>query len=153
VPPADSLPGYREKILILVISANWQTCALLAAQVGETCGCDVVSAPGVNEALALVKVAETQPALLVVDADQQMLPEDVERLMTALPDTPLALIASALRQTAFDPLCGRCAVYLVRPVSIGGIAQAVAQALENARATPGDPDHWNPPTPPDRSTP
>jgi DNA-binding NarL/FixJ family response regulator len=127
---------------VLVISADWKTRALVAAQVGETTGRDVVSAPGVEEALALVRITGNDPALTVVDAGQWMppedraasdpmwmSPEDVERLMTALPDTPLVLSVSALRRTAFDPLRTRCAAYLVRPVSIGRIAQAVAQVL------------------------
>jgi len=95
---------------ILAISANWQTRAFLTAQLGETCGCDVVSAPGVDEALTLIKIVGIQPAV-------------------ELPDTPLVLIASALRRSAFDPLRKRCAAYLVRPVSIGRIAHTVAQLL------------------------
>jgi DNA-binding NtrC family response regulator len=114
---------------ILAISATWQTRALIAAQVGETTGHDVVSAPGVNEALALVRITGSDPVLTVVDAGQQMSPEEVERLMTALPDTPLVLSVSALRRAAFDPLRDRCAAYLIRPVSIGRIAQAAAQVL------------------------
>jgi DNA-binding NtrC family response regulator len=114
---------------ILVISAKWQTRALLAAQLGETCSRDAVSAPAVDEALAIVKIAGVQPALLVVDAGQQMSPEDVDRLMTGLPDTPLVLVASAFHRAAFDPLRERCAAYLVRPVSIGEIAQAAARIL------------------------
>jgi DNA-binding NarL/FixJ family response regulator len=122
---------------ILAISANWQTRALLAAQVGEITGHDVVSAPGANEALALVKIAGIHPALLVVDAGQQMTREDVERLAAALPDTPLVLSVSALRRTAFDPLREHCAAYLVRPVSIGRIAQAVAQVIAPRQPPPG----------------
>ena len=114
---------------ILAISANWQTRAFLTAQLGETCGCNVVSAPGVNEALALLKITGTQPVLLIVDAGQEMTREDVKRLIAALPDTPLVLSMSALRRAAFDHLRKRCAAYLVRPVSIGKIAQTVAQLL------------------------
>ena len=116
---------------ILVISTKWQTRALLAAQLGETCSRDAVSIPGVDEALALVKIAGVQPALLVVDAGPQISPEDVERLTTEVQDTPLVLIASAFRRAAFDPLRERCAAYLVRPLSIGEIARAVVQVLAN----------------------
>jgi len=127
----DTMPVHP----ILVISANWQTRALLAAQVGEMTSHNITSAPGVNEALALIKTAGIHPVLLVVDAGQQMAHEDVERLMAALPDTPLVLSVSALRRATFDPLRERCAAYLVRPVSIGRIAQAVAQAMESTRAS------------------
>lgn len=125
VTPAPSHP-------ILVVSANWRTRALLAAQLGETCGCDVVSAPGVNEALDLVQIVGLHPILLVVDAGQQMTREDVERLMTALPDAPLVLSVSALRRATFNSLREHCAAYLPRPVSIGRIAQVVVQIIRAA---------------------
>ena len=115
---------------ILVLSANWQTRALLAAQIGETTGREVVSAPAVNEALALIRMGGIEPALVIVDAGQQVTREEVERLMDAVPDAPLVLSVSALRRTEFDPLRSRCAAYLVRPVSIGRIAQAAAQVLQ-----------------------
>jgi hypothetical protein len=115
---------------ILALSADWQTRALLAAQIGETTGREVISAPAVNEALALLRIAGIEPALVIVDAGQQVAREEVERLIDALPDAPLVLSASALRRTEFDPLRSRCAAYLVRPVSIGRIAQAAAQILQ-----------------------
>ena len=119
---------------ILVISPNWRNRALLAAQLGETTDHNVVSAPGVDEALALVKIIGIHPALLVVDASPEMSREDVERLMAALLDTPLVLCVSALRRAAFDPLRECCAAYLIRPVSIGRIAQVVAQLVTNDRS-------------------
>ena len=116
---------------ILVLSANLQIRALLTGQLSETSGCDVVSAAGVDEALAL-QTAGIHPLLLVVDAGPQMTHKDVERLIVALPDTPLVLIAGALRRVAFDPLREHCAAYLVRPVSIGRIAQSVVQVIESS---------------------
>lgn len=114
---------------ILVISANWQTRALLAAQIGEETGCDVVSAPGVNEALGLVKIAGVSPALLVADAGPEMAVKEVERLQEGVPGVPLVLCVSALRRSEFESLCERCAACLTRPVSVGAIAQAAAQVL------------------------
>ena len=116
---------------ILVVSADWQTRALLAAQIGETTGREVVSAPAVNEALALLRIAGIQPAVVIVDTGQQVAREEVERLMDALPDAPFVLSVSALRRAEFDPLGSRCAVYLVRPVSVGQIAQAAARILQS----------------------
>jgi hypothetical protein len=40
------------------------------------------------------------------------------------------LSVSTFRRVAFDPLRKRCTAYMVRPVSIGSIAQAVARALK-----------------------
>jgi len=114
---------------ILVVSADWRIRALLAAQLGETSAYPVVSAPGVNEALGLVKIAGVQPALLVVDTGPEMAVKDVERLLEGAPGVPLVLCVSALRRSEFDPLRERCAAYLTRPVSVGAIAQAAAQVL------------------------
>jgi DNA-binding response OmpR family regulator len=103
---------------------------MLAAQIGEVLGQDVVSAASVNEALGLIKLAGLNPVLVVVDAGQQVNPGDVERLTEAKRETPLVLIASGLRRDTFDGLRERCAAYLVRPVSIGRIARAVKLVLE-----------------------
>ena len=116
---------------ILALSADWQTRALLAAQIGETTGREVVPAPAVNKALALIRMAGIDPALVIVDAGQQVTREEVERLRDAVPDAPLVLSVSALRRTEFDVLQSRCAAYMVRPVSVGQIAQAVAHILQS----------------------
>lgn len=117
---------------ILVASADWQTRALLAAQIGEMAGQEVISTSGVNEALGLVEIAGVQPALLVVDAGPEMKAQDVERLMEKVPGVPLVLCVSALRRSEFDPLRERCAAYLTRPVSIGAITQAAVRALQGS---------------------
>ena len=121
---------HAESHPILVLSANWQTRALLAAQIGETTGREVVSAPAVNEALALIRLAGIEPALVIVDTGQQVAREEVERLMDAVPGAPFVLGVGTLRRTEFDPLVSRCAAYLVRPVSVGQIAQAAVHILQ-----------------------
>ena len=118
---------------IVIVSADWQTRALLAAQLGEMSEHTVTSAPGVNEALGLVKVVGVQPALLIVDAGPEMAARDVEQLMEGVPGAPLVLCASTLRRLEFEPLRERCAAYLTRPVSIGEIAQAAARVLQSRR--------------------
>jgi hypothetical protein len=116
---------------ILVVASRWRTRALLAAQIGEATERDVVSAPGVNEALGLIKLGRIDPALMVVvDTGQRIDREDVERLMEAKTDVPLVAIASRFRREAFDTLRDRCANLLLRPVSIGKVARVVAQLLE-----------------------
>lgn len=115
---------------ILVISPDWQTRALLAAQLGELSDRDVISTQGANEALALVKAGGVDPALLVVDAGQEMSRSDVKRLMEAHLGAPLVLTVSALRQKSFDALKDRCAAYLVRPISIGRIAKEASSLVD-----------------------
>ena len=116
------------KAPVLVVSARWQTRALLAGELGERVARDVVSVASVNEALALVKLGGVDPAVVVVDAGQSMGPADVERLLAAKREVPLILVVSRLRRDAFDGLQERCAAYLVRPVRIGEVAEAVVGA-------------------------
>lgn len=115
---------------VLVVSNKWQTRALLAAELGERAGRDVIPSADVDEALGLIKLAGLDPAVLVVDAGQTMGAEDVERLLEAKRDVPMVLIASGLRRDAMDHLRERCAVTLVRPVRIGTIAESVVDVLE-----------------------
>ncbi|MFW6115644.1 MAG: hypothetical protein ACOC7Y_01140 [Chloroflexota bacterium] len=119
---------------ILLVAARWQTRALLAAQIGETAGEDVVPAPDVNGALKLIKLAGVDPALLVVDADRHLAREDVERLLEGAPGVPLVLLVSGLRRETFEPLRGRCAAYLVRPVTVGAVARTVSRVLSGRNA-------------------
>ncbi len=119
---------------VLLVAARWQTRSLLAAQIGEVSQRDVVSAPGVNQALKLIKLAGVSPALLLVDAGRQVTREDVERLMDAVRRTPVVLLVSGLRRKTFDSLRGRSAAYLVRPVSVGEVAQTVSRLLSDPDA-------------------
>lgn len=121
---------------ILVISPDWRTRALLAAQLGETTGCEVLSAPAPNEGRLLLRLIGVLPALLVVDAGQELTAEEVERLLDALSTVPAVLVVSALRRTSFAPLAQRCAAVLVRPVSIGQIARAAAALLPGGAQRP-----------------
>jgi DNA-binding NtrC family response regulator len=115
---------------ILVVSPRWQTRALLAAQIGEATERDIIPAPGVNEALGLIKLGGIDPVLLVVDASEEVGREGVERLLEAKRETPVVLIASGLRGDALDSLRDRCVAFLQRPVSIGRVAQTVMQILQ-----------------------
>jgi hypothetical protein len=115
---------------VLLVSSRWQTRALLAAELGERVAGNVVSAPDVNAALSLIKLAGIDPRAMVVDAGWGVGPDDVERLLEAKREVPLVLIASGLRRDMFDPLRNCCAAYLVRPVRIGTIARTVVEVLE-----------------------
>ncbi len=120
----------EQKRAILIVSPRWQTRAMLAAQLGEMTEHDVVSAPGVNQALGLIKVAGVDPVLLVVDAGQEIAREDVDRLLEVWLSGPVILVVSALLRPAFAPLRDRCAAFLTRPVSIGQIAEAAVHQLD-----------------------
>ncbi|MFO7743614.1 MAG: hypothetical protein R6X31_15025 [Anaerolineae bacterium] len=114
---------------ILIVSTRWQTRALLAAQIGEMSEGDVISAPDVDQALKLIKLAGVDPVALVVDTGRALSPEDVERLVEAQRGVPLVLVVSRLRRERFQGLRARSAATLVRPVSIGRVARTVVQVL------------------------
>jgi len=116
---------------VLVVSSTWQTGALLAAQIGEATELEIVSVPGVNEALGLIKLHGIDPVLVVVDLGQQIEREGVERLMEAKADALFVAIASRFRRETFDSLRDRCAAWLLRPVSVGRVAGVVAKLLED----------------------
>lgn len=120
-----------------MVSTKWQTRAMLAAQLRELSEYDVVSVPSVNEALRLIKLAGVDPALLIVDTGKRINREDVKRFLEAKRGTPLVLVVSVLRQAAFEALRDRCAAYLVRPVSIGRVAQAAVRVLNTKDPDPG----------------
>jgi hypothetical protein len=122
---------------ILVISPDWQTRALLGAQLSETTDHGVVPTIGVDAALALLEVAPLDPALVIVDAGRQANPENIDALMAALPETPVILVVSALHRAYFTSWVERSAVFLTRPVSIGSIADSAAAVL-HASASPQD---------------
>lgn len=118
---------------ILVISPDWRTRALLAAQLCETCNCDTVSAPGVDEALILLSIAPAQLVLVIVDTGQaqgEIGPAEIERLLSRLPGIPVILITSAFQQATLAQLGTHLAAYLTRPVSIGKVAETAKGILE-----------------------
>jgi cellulose synthase/poly-beta-1,6-N-acetylglucosamine synthase-like glycosyltransferase len=102
----------------------------LAAQIGAATGREVVSAPGVNEALGLIKLHGVDPVVMVVDAGQQIGRRDLERLMKAKREVPLVAIVGRFWRDAFAGRLDRCAAALLRPISVGEVARAVAQLLE-----------------------
>lgn len=114
---------------ILVVSDSWQTRSLLAGELGERVGRDILPSASIDEALGLIKLAGVDPSVVVVDAGQSMSAEDVETLLEANRDVPLVLVASGLRQKATDHVRDRCAAYLVRPVRIGTIAETVVDLV------------------------
>ncbi|MFW6135567.1 MAG: hypothetical protein ACOC7N_01960 [Chloroflexota bacterium] len=93
---------------------------------------DVISAPDVDRALELIKLAGLDPAVLLVDTGRRMSARDVERLVEAQRHTPFVLVVSRLRRERFQSLHARSAATLVRPVSIGRVARTVLQVLGEA---------------------
>lgn len=126
--------GVKEKApdSILVVSESWRTQVLLAAQLAEDLGRDVISASDVTQALGLIKLGGIDPVVLLVDAGQGISAGDVRRLTEAKRHTPLVLVVSRPRRQAFETLRGVSAAYLVRPVSVGEISRSVRRLLKGA---------------------
>ena len=115
-----------------MVSESWRTQALLAAQLSEDLGQDVISASDVHEVLGCIKLGGIDPAVLLVDAGQGISASDVRRLAEAKRDTPLVLLVSRLRCHAFESLRGISADYLVRPIPVGEISRSVRRVLRDA---------------------
>lgn len=117
---------------IMVISPDWRTRALLAAQICESCDCDTVSAPGIDEALTLLSLVPVRPVLVVIDTGQaqgEIGPAEIERLRLRLPEVPFVLVTSAFQRASLASSERYCAACLTRPVSIGAIAETVKRLL------------------------
>ena len=113
-----------------MISGSWHPRAFLAAQIGESVKREVISTPDVHGALKLVDLTGVVPLAMVVDTAGGVRPHDVTRLLEAKLRTALVLVVSRWQDQARDAISDRCAAYLLRPVRIGGIADAVGRVLE-----------------------
>ncbi len=91
---------------------------------------DVLPAPGVEEALRLIKLRGVDPVVVVVDGARGLAAADVERLLEAKRGVPVVLVVSALRRDAFADVAERCAVTLARPVRVEDVARAVVGEVE-----------------------
>ncbi len=131
LPHDDSSTAIRQKHAVLILSPRWQTRVMLAAQLGEMTKHDVVSAPGVDTALKMIKVVGIDPVLLIVDVGQELTRQEIDRLLEVELRAPVILIVGAFLRSTFAPLHDRCAAFMTRPVSIGEIARNALRQLES----------------------
>lgn len=112
--------------------------ARLAALLRECEGAEVVASVGDGEA-ALAACAETRPDLLLLDIAMPGLDGiDTARRLAVLPDSPQLVFCTAYEQHALEAYELRAADYLLKPVRIERLREALvrAQALRQRRPPP-----------------
>ncbi|WHZ20029.1 MAG: Autolysis response regulater LytR [Rhodanobacteraceae bacterium] len=112
--------------------------ARLAALLRDCDGAEVVASVGDGEA-ALAACAETRPDLLLLDIAMPGLDGlDVARRLAVLPDPPQLVFCTAYEQHALEAYELRAADYLLKPVRIERLREALAraQALRQRKSSP-----------------
>lgn len=115
---------------LLLVGAELQERRLLYAELLEA-GYEVLPLPGLLYAIRAMLLGKLAPPLIVVDVygDDYGLPEHVEALIKTAPSVPVVLVIGAIGHEAWQPLRGRVAALLQRPITIGQIVDAVRQRL------------------------
>src|SRR5262245_39469054 len=107
---------------LLLIAADWQSRALTLVELQEA-GYEVMAVPGLRYGVKALIERLVAPPLILADmhADEDATPERVEGLLELAPEAPLILIVGAYDRAAWEPLRGRLAGLLQRPVTVGEI--------------------------------
>jgi DNA-binding NtrC family response regulator len=98
-------------------------------------GYDVSPSPGFAPALGVLLQNAIVPSLIVLDVqgDEHATPKSVEHLLTLKPGIPLILIVGKVNKALWDSLESRVVATLHRPLTIGGIVEAIRKALADAK--------------------
>lgn len=122
-------PGRR---LLLLIS-DWQTRTLTLGELQER-GYDVMALPGLRWGVKAIVQQRIDPLLIVVDTkgDSEATPDRVRRLRDMASRAPLVLIVGAYDRQAFEPLRASVAAFLVRPLTVGELVEAIVRVYDEA---------------------
>lgn len=115
---------------LLLIVADLRTRSLTLAELQEA-GYEVMAVPGLQYGLRAILQGRVEPPAIVLDVhnDEFCTPERVQELVSLLPDAPVILIVGVYEQAAYEPLREDVAVFLVRPVRIGEVVEAVRRVF------------------------
>lgn len=115
---------------VLLVAAEWRARALLLAELQEA-GYEVVALPGLRLVVSALATHRAQPlaAALDVTGDPHASPEGVEQVLELLGDTPVVLLVGAYQAATYAPLEPRVARWLVRPVRVERIVEAVRELV------------------------
>lgn len=115
-----------EESKVLLVAAEWRTRALLLAELEEE-GYDVVALPGIRWALAALAGERLTPALVVLDVtgDPEARPGRVRHLLRMVGNAPVVLLVGAYDAPTFIPLRDQVAAWLVRPLRLARVVEAV----------------------------
>lgn len=125
-----------------LIAADWQSRALLLAEL-DVRGIEVRAVPGMRWAMrALLRERPAVPLVLIDTAgDSEAQPPTVERLLAILAEDGAAprliLLVSAFERTSWEEAFGGKALLIVRPRTVGEVADLVQAELARASGSPG----------------
>ncbi len=127
-PPATGPAASRRGGRLLLLSADWQTRALTLAEL-QARGHDVLALPGFTWGMKALLQHGVSPSLVIVDVkgDPDVNPERVRQLRRLLPGVPTVLVVGAFERSRFEPLRGEVDAFLVRPLTVGELADVVEQ--------------------------
>ena len=119
---------------VLLVAADWQSRALLLAQLQES-GYSVTTAPALRHAYRALIGQRVHPRLILLDTtgDEDATLPYVEQLGELAPGIPTVLLIEAHRLQEWQPLQDRVAQILHRPVSVGDVVEAVRSHLTRTR--------------------
>ena len=118
---------------ILLVAADWQSRALLLAELQEA-GYSVIAAPGLRHAYRALLGGKARPRLILLDAsgDEDAIPAYVEALGELAPGALLIVLVGAYDLATWQPLRDHAAEVLRRPLTVGEAVEAVRRGLGRA---------------------
>lgn len=125
----DMRKAEPERRLLLLV-ADWQTRTLVLAEL-QTRGYDVMALSGFTYGIKALVQRRVEPLLIALDIkdDPDLTPERVHDVQRLAPEVPLVLIVTAFDRPAYESLRDRVAAFLVRPVTVGEIVDAIVVCL------------------------
>nr|WP_290670383.1 hypothetical protein [Ardenticatena sp.] len=121
---------------ILLLSRDWQTRALVLAELKER-GYDVLALPGLTWGIEAIVQGRVEPPLIIVDSrdDTDVTPEKVRALQRLVPNVPVVVLSTVFDRAALEPLRREVAAFLVRPSTVGDVVATVERLLPDAAST------------------
>jgi DNA-binding NtrC family response regulator len=111
---------------VLLVAADWQSRALLLAELQEA-GYSVTAAPALRHAYRALLGRRVRPKVILLDVigDADATPAYVEQLGDLAPGASLLLLVGAYDLAVWQPLQDRVAGFLRRPLKVGDVVEAV----------------------------
>ncbi len=132
--PSQISPPRDDYHRLLLLSADWQTRAMVLAELKER-GHGVLALPGFRLGLKALLRDYVDPPLVLVDTkdDPDLSPEAIRELRELLPHTPILLLTGAFQQAEYQTVRDQVDAFLVRPISVGEIVQAIEHWMRRGR--------------------
>ena len=154
MPQEDPTPSPKSRATqdahrrLLLLSADWQTRATVLVTLKEL-GYEVMALPRFKWGLKALLQGRVDPPLVLVDSkdDPDMSPEQVRYLRELLPDVPIILLTTAFQRPAYEAVRDQVDAFLVRPVTVRMVVEAVQKLLPPHHPPPQEPSQQEPSQP------